>query len=153
MPEYPWFWLAVPPEIHHYPIQFSYRITIFFSKSTISLRRFCVGDRFYLCDNKILCEYDYEERLVFASMAANPSGLAHIRRQVSGLQVGLFWPCLDTTSLFHWNYEKPAWHTLWIVWPIDWPLCMKLIVRNYHFVNEELKTSLLIYSHTAVPIT
>ncbi|XP_026326413.1 LIM domain only protein 3-like isoform X1 [Hyposmocoma kahamanoa] len=47
--------------------------------------RFCVGDRFYLCDNKILCEYDYEERLVFASMAANPSGLAHIRRQVSGL--------------------------------------------------------------------
>ncbi|CAF4936729.1 unnamed protein product [Pieris macdunnoughi] len=48
--------------------------------------RFCVGDRFYLCDNKILCEYDYEERLVFASMAANPTGLAHIRRQVSGLQ-------------------------------------------------------------------
>lgn len=52
--------------------------------------RFCVGDRFYLCDNKILCEYDYEERLVFASMAANPSGLAHIRRQVSGLPVGIF---------------------------------------------------------------
>lgn len=49
-----------------------------------------MGDRFYLCDNKILCEYDYEERLVFASMAANPSGLAHIRRQVSGLPVGIF---------------------------------------------------------------
>ncbi|XP_058066595.1 LIM homeobox transcription factor 1-alpha-like [Anopheles bellator] len=48
--------------------------------------RFCVGDRFYLCDNKILCEYDYEERLVFASMACNPSSLAHIRRQVSNLQ-------------------------------------------------------------------
>ena len=30
--------------------------------------RFCVGDRFYLCDNKILCEYDYEERMIFASM-------------------------------------------------------------------------------------
>lgn len=30
--------------------------------------RFCVGDRFYLCDNRILCEYDYEERMVFASM-------------------------------------------------------------------------------------
>lgn len=43
--------------------------------------RFCVGDRFYLCDNKILCEYDYEERLVFASMACNPSSLAHIRSQ------------------------------------------------------------------------
>ncbi|XP_054261939.1 LIM domain only protein 3-like isoform X2 [Macrosteles quadrilineatus] len=43
--------------------------------------RFCVGDRFYLCDNKILCEYDYEERLVFANMAYNPSSLAHIRSQ------------------------------------------------------------------------
>lgn len=49
--------------------------------------RFCVGDRFYLCENKILCEYDYEERLVFANMAYNPSSLAHIRRQVSNLQV------------------------------------------------------------------
>ncbi|XP_063927654.1 LIM domain only protein 3-like isoform X1 [Zophobas morio] len=48
--------------------------------------RFCVGDRFYLCDNKILCEYDYEERLVFANMTYNPSSLAHIRRQVSNLQ-------------------------------------------------------------------
>lgn len=48
--------------------------------------RFCVGDRFYLCDNKILCEYDYEERLVFANMAYNPSNLAHIRRQVGSLQ-------------------------------------------------------------------
>jgi len=32
--------------------------------------RFCVGDRYYLCDNKILCEYDYEERLVFASFTS-----------------------------------------------------------------------------------
>ncbi|XP_066139042.1 LIM domain only protein 3-like isoform X2 [Euwallacea fornicatus] len=48
--------------------------------------RFCVGDRFYLCENKILCEYDYEERLVFANMAYNPSSLAHIRRQVNNLQ-------------------------------------------------------------------
>ncbi|GBP71219.1 hypothetical protein EVAR_18012_1 [Eumeta japonica] len=39
--------------------------------------RFCVGDRFYLCENKILCEYDYEERLVFANMAYNPPPLAH----------------------------------------------------------------------------
>ncbi|KDR17415.1 LIM domain only protein 3, partial [Zootermopsis nevadensis] len=45
--------------------------------------RFCVGDRFYLCDNKILCEYDYEERLVFANMAAyNHPSLAHIKRQL-----------------------------------------------------------------------
>ncbi|KAL6259228.1 hypothetical protein P5V15_009147, partial [Pogonomyrmex californicus] len=51
--------------------------------------RFCVGDRFYLCDNKILCEYDYEERLVFANMALHPppsATLAHIKRQVTHLQ-------------------------------------------------------------------
>lgn len=41
--------------------------------------RFCVGDRFYLCENKILCEYDYEERLVFANMTYNSTSLAHIR--------------------------------------------------------------------------
>ncbi|XP_058176941.1 rhombotin-2-like [Anopheles ziemanni] len=57
--------------------------------------RFCVGDRFYLCDNKILCEYDYEERLVFANMACNPSSIAHIRRQVSTLQSS---PCPATSS-------------------------------------------------------
>ncbi|XP_011055872.1 PREDICTED: LIM domain only protein 3-like [Acromyrmex echinatior] len=51
--------------------------------------RFCVGDRFYLCDNKILCEYDYEERLGFANMALHPppsATLAHIKRQVTHLQ-------------------------------------------------------------------
>ncbi|XP_043461922.1 LIM domain only protein 3-like isoform X1 [Leptopilina heterotoma] len=51
--------------------------------------RFCVGDRFYLCDNKILCEYDYEERLVFANLALHPppnATMAHIKRQVSHLQ-------------------------------------------------------------------
>ncbi|XP_021913817.1 LIM/homeobox protein Lhx3-like isoform X1 [Zootermopsis nevadensis] len=61
--------------------------------------RFCVGDRFYLCDNKILCEYDYEERLVFASMAYNASSLAHIRRQVSNLQ-----PAGDNLNI---AYENP----------------------------------------------
>ncbi|CAL4084048.1 unnamed protein product, partial [Meganyctiphanes norvegica] len=48
--------------------------------------RFCVGDRFYLCDNKILCEYDYEERMVFANMSYSTDSLAHIKRQVSDLQ-------------------------------------------------------------------
>ncbi|XP_050709058.1 LIM domain only protein 3-like isoform X2 [Eriocheir sinensis] len=48
--------------------------------------RFCVGDKFYLCDNKILCEYDYEERLVFASMACTPSSLAQLKRQIGGLE-------------------------------------------------------------------
>ncbi|XP_023713758.1 LIM domain only protein 3 [Cryptotermes secundus] len=50
--------------------------------------RFCVGDRFYLCENKILCEYDYEERLVFANMAYNPPSIAHIKRQTSHLPPG-----------------------------------------------------------------
>lgn len=63
-----------------------------------------MGDRFYLCDNKILCEYDYEERLVFANMAYNPSSLAHIRRQVSNLQVGT---CDNITHLTHYSIIAP----------------------------------------------
>ncbi|XP_050039100.1 uncharacterized protein [Dermacentor andersoni] len=49
--------------------------------------RFCVGDRFYLHDNRILCEYDYEERALMAGVpppfyatgpggAGGPGGLA-----------------------------------------------------------------------------
>ncbi|XP_065213991.1 LIM domain only protein 3-like isoform X2 [Planococcus citri] len=45
--------------------------------------RFCVGDRFYLCENKILCEYDYEERMVFANMAYNPPNIAQLKRHTS----------------------------------------------------------------------
>lgn len=42
-----------------------------------------MGDRFYLCENKILCEYDYEERLAFANMALQtPASLAYIKRQL-----------------------------------------------------------------------
>ncbi|KAH7969927.1 LIM/homeobox protein Lhx9 [Rhipicephalus sanguineus] len=41
--------------------------------------RFCVGDRFYLHDNRILCEYDYEERALMAGVpppfyATGPGG-------------------------------------------------------------------------------
>ena len=35
--------------------------------------RFCVGDQFFLHDNKILCGPHYEERLVFASLSSNPA--------------------------------------------------------------------------------
>merc|ERR1711953_974486 len=35
--------------------------------------RFCVGDQFFLHDNKILCGPDYEERMVFASLSSNPA--------------------------------------------------------------------------------
>lgn len=45
--------------------------------------RFCVGDRFYLCENKILCEYDFEERMVFANMAYNPATLAQLKRHAT----------------------------------------------------------------------
>ncbi|KAE8744216.1 hypothetical protein FOCC_FOCC009136 [Frankliniella occidentalis] len=44
--------------------------------------RFCVGDRFYLCENKILCEYDYEERMVFANMSQQTS-LPPLKRQAN----------------------------------------------------------------------
>lgn len=46
--------------------------------------RFCVGDRFYLYENKILCEYDYEERMVFANLNQMTS-LDHIKRQTQEL--------------------------------------------------------------------
>ena len=36
-----------------------------------------------MCDNKILCEYDYEERMVFANLAYNQSNLAHIKQQAA----------------------------------------------------------------------
>ena len=55
---------------------------------TLWWNRFCVGDRFYLMDNKILCEYDYEERLIFASM--HNSAAAQIQRRVTDIPVRLF---------------------------------------------------------------
>lgn len=32
--------------------------------SIASVARFCVGDRFYLCENKVVCQYDYEEHIL-----------------------------------------------------------------------------------------
>merc|ERR1711952_603051 len=43
--------------------------------------RFCVGDQFFLYDNKVLCGPDYEERMVFASLSTNPAQLAAIKHQ------------------------------------------------------------------------
>lgn len=40
-----------------------------------------MGDRFYLHENKILCEYDYEERMVFANLSHNLGTLDQVRRQ------------------------------------------------------------------------
>ncbi|XP_023238776.1 LIM domain only protein 3-like [Centruroides vittatus] len=47
--------------------------------------RFCVGDRFYLYDNKVLCEYDYGERVLFAHLPYDTSSLDHIKRQTENL--------------------------------------------------------------------
>ncbi|XP_057380737.1 LIM domain only protein 3-like isoform X2 [Daphnia carinata] len=45
-------------------------------------QRFCVGDRFYLNDNKILCEYDYEERVLALNMPSNNNASTqHIQSQ------------------------------------------------------------------------
>jgi len=43
--------------------------------------RFCVGDQFYLYDNKILCGPDYEERMLFANIHQHPDRLAQIKNQ------------------------------------------------------------------------
>ncbi|XP_023244292.1 LIM domain only protein 3-like isoform X2 [Centruroides vittatus] len=47
--------------------------------------RFCVGDRFYLYDNSILCEYDYEERILFSHPPYTYNSLDHLQRQMDNL--------------------------------------------------------------------
>jgi len=42
--------------------------------------RFCIGDHYYLCDNKILCQFDYEERLVLARLSSNYSSLSQMKK-------------------------------------------------------------------------
>ena len=44
-----------------------------------------MGDNFYLVDGKILCEYDNEERRIFATVQYNHSTLNHIKRQAQKL--------------------------------------------------------------------
>ena len=46
-----------------------------------------MGDRFYLADNKILCEFDYEERMMFANLN---SGATHPATNIpNGLSNGI----------------------------------------------------------------
>ena len=42
--------------------------------------RFCIGDHYYLCDNKILCQFDYEERLVLARLSSNYNTLSQMKK-------------------------------------------------------------------------
>ena len=54
----------------------------FLNSLLISLHfRFCVGDQFYLLDNKILCGPDYEERMLFANLQNHPDRLAQLKPQ------------------------------------------------------------------------
>ncbi|CAH0669161.1 unnamed protein product [Spodoptera exigua] len=76
---------AAPRHPHLQPLSSRCHVLTYYTYMTNCHRTFCVGDRFYLCDNKILCEYDYEERLVFANMAYNPPPLAHLKRQTTHL--------------------------------------------------------------------
>ncbi|KAK4018562.1 hypothetical protein OUZ56_000610 [Daphnia magna] len=57
--------------------------------------RFCVGDKFYLCDNKILCEYDYEERLLMTSLEF-PNKRSSLQPQQGSNQSALLSPVLST---------------------------------------------------------
>ena len=59
----------------HWSFLLGYILKIFF------ICRFCVGDHFYLYENKILCGPDYEERMVFANLSANPAQLAILKSQ------------------------------------------------------------------------
>jgi len=45
--------------------------------------RFCIGDRFYLYDNRILCEYDYEELIMFGGSSYN--SLDRLKKQTESL--------------------------------------------------------------------
>lgn len=47
--------------------------------------RFCVGDKFYLCDDKILCQYHYEERMTFLQAAYNNHSYTEISRNLQKL--------------------------------------------------------------------
>ncbi|VDN52212.1 unnamed protein product [Dracunculus medinensis] len=49
------------------------------------LLRFCIGDKYYLCDNKILCQYDYEERLTFLRAAYNNQSFTEISKSIEQL--------------------------------------------------------------------
>jgi hypothetical protein len=44
---------------------------------------FCIGDRFYLYDNRILCEYDYEELIMFGGSSYN--SLDRLKKQTESL--------------------------------------------------------------------
>ncbi|KAH9374223.1 hypothetical protein HPB48_013708 [Haemaphysalis longicornis] len=57
--------VSAPPALRQWPP--ASLATVYETKRAVRAG-FCVGDRFYLHENRILCEYDYEERMIFANM-------------------------------------------------------------------------------------
>ncbi|KAK0397212.1 hypothetical protein QR680_002034 [Steinernema hermaphroditum] len=47
--------------------------------------RFCIGDKYYLCDNKVLCQYDYEEKMTFLQAAYNNQSFTEITKNIQQL--------------------------------------------------------------------
>ncbi|EEC17357.1 rhombotin, putative [Ixodes scapularis] len=68
--------------------------------------RFCVGDRFYLHDNRILCEYDYEERALMAGVERlRQRGLA-LRRPVAMASPGAHGGRCRPTTASQWRQQE-----------------------------------------------
>ena len=57
---------------------FLIKLLICFFLSHIFSSRFCVGDKFFMWDNKILCEYDYEEKVLRGDLHANSPATHHV---------------------------------------------------------------------------
>jgi len=47
--------------------------------------RFCIGDRFHLHENRILCEFDFEELSVFGSNATYNNHIEKLKKQTESL--------------------------------------------------------------------
>ena len=80
------------------------------SLSYLVLVRFCVGDQFYLYDNKILCGPDYEERILFANLHQHPDRIAQIKNQTRLMPPGsssLPHPT-STSASPHPGYSQPS---------------------------------------------
>ena len=80
------------------------------SLSYLVLVRFCVGDQFYLYDNKILCGPDYEERILFANLHQHPDRIAQIKNQTRLMPPGsssLPHPPSSSSTSAHPGYSQP----------------------------------------------
>ncbi|VDM95491.1 unnamed protein product [Thelazia callipaeda] len=49
-------------------------------------QRFCIGDKFYLSDNKILCQYDFEEQMAFHQAAYSNHSLTELTKNIEQLE-------------------------------------------------------------------